>query len=669
MGAKDFLDLCESYGVNIALVIFLLLSVASLYLPFKEHFLSRIRHKRNRRYFVFGLLYLLADVIIYDIDIISIKTAILLACADLLYLAYCVWTISHCSPIAAYYIKTYERFLDEGLTSEHIGYFEKQHRYICESIDKIRYARLKARYYADLGQMIAAYKAADEIHRDALYEKESRDLETIKAVFLWQMGDLSAASKLLEDDKYNNDPIKHMLASFVLEFSGDLDGAYEKMREAKDMCTGQSVSPECHMRILQNFGRIQRLRGNLTEAVQYMHRANKKLEKMANPRADLQRNIKEALIFNEALAQGNAQCVEKLLAEYRKQIPADSIGNLIAYNNCCIEVYRQFGDKKKVYERIKSGYYELIGKLDDKQKALYQASTFSMLMNGEYVHDWLDAEIAQTYNSYGKLPLPERIAVYKNFAGIFQQPAYFCVRNISPYKELWEQIKEYYATSAIADIDNYLISLDEHEIYSRGGLVQDKLDILKYIQRDKHIDKSKQIYIDIYNMYNDAGLQIDAVNMLMILADECGSPYNLKVRIDPTSEPVIYQDWLDGLTEAPEPHAASNGYQLDYARLQPRFFGVYPQKANVIEEQLRVIMPIVKTWRDHPAKYEFSVHIAHFLMALNRRDEAREFYDILCQNRLSIDHYAMWMKDELYALTAEFEPDKLQDMLGGRRLT
>lgn len=195
--------------------------------------------------------------------------------------------------------------------------------------------------------------------------------------------------------------------------------------------------------------------------------------------------------------------------------------------------------------------------------------------------------------------------------------------------------------------------------------MQDKLAILKYVQRDKHIDKSKQKYIDVYNMYNDAGLQIDAVNMLIILADECGSPYNLKVQIDQFSAPVIYQDWIDELSASPEPCLDSNGYQLNYARLLPHFCNVYPQKAEVIEEQLEVIMPIVKTWRDHPAKFEFALHIAHFLMALNRRDEAKEFYNIFCQNKLSLDHYTMWMKEDFYALTAEFEPQKLQNMKCG----
>lgn len=118
--------------------------------------------------------------------------------------------------------------------------------------------------------------------------------------------------------------------------------------------------------------------------------------------------------------------------------------------------------QKKVYDLIKSGYYELINKLDEVQKALYQASTFRMLMNGEYVHDWLDKEIDKSYENYSSLPIPERIMVYKEFAGVFQQQQFYCVRNKNPYRKLCDQIKKYYNSTAIRDIDNQVISLDAH---------------------------------------------------------------------------------------------------------------------------------------------------------------------------------------------------------------
>lgn len=304
-------------------------------------------HKRNHWYFIFGLQYLVATILLHKVNWISLGAACILAIADCFYISYCVFTIDHCSPITAHYIHKYEKLLDDGLAAKNIKYFAKKHWYICEDTDKIAFTRLKTRYYADLGQMNVAYKAVDGIKVDALYKSEAQDFETIKAMLLWHMGDFSAVAKLLENDKHDTNPVKHMLSSFIFEFSRNLDDAYEKMKEAKDLCAAHSVRQEYHMQILENFGRIQRLRGNLTEAVQYMHQANKMLEQMKNPRADLQRNTKEELIFNEALARGNDPYVQELLDKYKGQIPVHSIGNLISYNNCCMEVYRQFGDKKR----------------------------------------------------------------------------------------------------------------------------------------------------------------------------------------------------------------------------------------------------------------------------------------------------------------------------------
>ncbi len=638
----------------------LVVATGLLFIPFKDLILSKIRHQRNCRYFVFGLLYLALAMYLYKINKISLQSVAFLATIDVFYLIYCFFTIDHCSPIATYYLQKYEKLLEKGLTTESIGYFEKKHWYISEVTDKIAYARLKARYYADLGQINIAYKAVDEIRIETLYPSEVQNFETFKAMFLWQMGDFSTATKLLENERHESNPIKYLLAAFIFEYSGNLDDAYKQMKEAMALCSNTRVSPEYHMQILENYGKIHRLRGNLTEAVCYLQQANKMLEQMDNPRADIQKNIKEDLISIEVLVRGADPFVQELLDKYKKQIPANSIKNLISFNNCCIEVYCQIGDKKKVYDLIKSGYYEIIDKLDETERSHYQASIFCMLMNGEYVHDWLDIEIDKSYKNYSNLPVMERIVLYREFAKIFQQQKFSCIRNKKPYRELWDQIKMYYRNAAIDDIDNQIASLSSYEIFKKGKLLQDKLAILKYLQRDKHIEKSKQIYVDLYNMYNDVGLQIEAVNILMILINECGSPYNVMIRPNRFSAWTLYQDWIDSLPDEPDPQLLSGEYQLKYYQSQPEVDSFYPLAVEVMEECLNKIIPTVKRWHDHPAKYIISLQIAINLMRLGRKDDAKLFYDIFCENKLSIDHYDSGVKEDYYALTKEFAPHKLQ---------
>ncbi len=655
MSIKDLIEICENYGVTMATILVLALACVFVFRSVLKNIAKDICHKRNRVHFMFGFLYLIVVLMLNQLLLISLKMTVVFVVIGLFYLFYRIRILNSCSPIAAWYIHKYKEYRADGLSAEHIDYFKKEHWYYIETIDKIEYARLKSSYYDDLGLLGKAYDAANEIPNDLMYESELVDFATMKAMLLWHMGDFSAALKLMEDEKHNTNPIKYMLTAFAFEATGDMDAAYEKVREAKDLCVTKGISPEYEMQIWSNLGRIQCIRGNLSEGIHYMQQANKMLEELEKPNADLQRNIKEPLIVHEAVARGNDSYVIQLLDNYKKQIPAESMANMISYNNLCVEVYRQFGDKKKVFELIVNGYFELSGKLDRTQRAMYQASTFRMLMNGMYVHDWLDDEIARNYEGYENLPVQERVTVYKEFASLFQQSDYYCVRDREPYSKLWEQIRTYYAGSAIADIDAQLISLNPHEIYARGKLMQDKLAILRYLQREQHIDKSKQLYLDLYNMYNDAGLQIEAVNALMTLADECKSPYNILIQFHPFFPPIIYQDWLDKLPASPTPRKTGEDYRLSYTSVAPANVLIYPQKIDVMKEQLKIIVPIVKSWREHPAKYALSIHLSAMLLNLDCREEAEEFYNMFSKNRFSLDHYASWLQEEYYYLTAEFK--------------
>lgn len=659
MGLADFFDFCEKYGITAAVIILLGFAAAALFFPiFKDKFLYKFRHKRNRWYFLFTIGYAIIGLLLFKLNLTTSKWLAVLMALDVVYFIICVYTMDHELPYAHHMLRKYERFLEDGLASEHIDYFESKHWYISEPVEKIAYARLKGRYYADIGQVKKAYDAFCEINIDLMYDKEEKDFTIMKAMMLWEMGDFSAAAKLLESSVYDGHPVKHMLLSFISEYGGNLDDAYGKMKVAKDLCGTAKVDRVYQIQVLENFGRIQLFRGNYLEAEQYMLQADKLLGELKNPRADLQKNVKQNLIHVEAIMRGDTPYVRGLIEDYKNQLPANSIGNLIAYNNCCVEFYRQVNDTKAAYECIKTGYSQLIGKLDRTQKCLFQASTFRMLINGEYKHDWLDPEIENTYTEYANLSLPDKILVYKEFFGVFHQAKFYSLRKKAPYRKLWEQIKKYYMGSAVSDIDAYLVSLDAHEIYQRSRLIQDKLAILKYLQRDKHIAKSKQLYIDLYNMLKDAGLQIDAVNALMILIDECGSASNVKIQLNPFMRPINYQDYLDRLPPGPEPLPLEDGYQLVYASYMPRAYKVYPQQVPLMEEQLKIVIPIVKSWKNHPVKYEYSLHLAHFLMALGRKDEAKEFFDDFENSGISIEHYADWMREDYIFMKAEFETDK-----------
>lgn len=351
--------------------------------------------------------------------------------------------------------------------------------------------------------------------------------------------------------------------------------------------------------------------------------------------------------------QDKEKC-ERYINEYRGLITSDSMDNLIEFNNCLVNYYRQINDKESAYKCIKNGYYQIIDKIKtDKQKALFQVSTFRMLMNGKFVHDWFDKEIEKSYKSYKQLQPREKLIVAKEFMGFFQQPDYFSVRDKTPYRKISDWINKYYKNQALVDIDMCIEELDPHEIFLRGRLMQDKLGILKYSEKSKHIEKSKQKYLDLYKTWKDAGFMIESINTLMILADECTSAYNVKVRFNPWMPLMLYQDVIDSIQNPPEPVLMDNGIELIYPMFMPSVFEIIPTNDKVLTDTLAIIMPEVEGWNNHPAKYEFALHLAHFLMALDRREEAKTFFEIFCECKLSLNHYASWVREEYYRMSQE----------------
>lgn len=333
-----------------------------------------------------------------------------------------------------------------------------------------------------------------------------------------------------------------------------------------------------------------------------------------------------------------------------------SIDNLIQYNNCEISYYRQTGDTKKEFEAIKDGYNKLASKLDIEAKALFQASTFRMVMNGRFQYDWLVSEIENSIDSYFTLPLKEKLAVFKEFTGILQQEEFIYVKGQEPFKGLMDRIFEYYRTQGIADIDFIIDSLDRHEIYLHHCFMLDKLGILKLLDREKHIENSESVYLDLYKTVYDAGLHIMATNVLFVYIDECANPNDLLLLFNSYQPPITYQSFLESIPSPPPPDILEDGIHLSYHRVafNPHV-GIVPLHRDKVEKYIGHIIAEYHKWQNHPIKLEFSLHIAHFLVCLDRVEEAEPFYRFFVDSKVSINQFTAWMGDEYKELSMLFD--------------
>lgn len=278
-----------------------------------------------------------------------------------------------------------------------------------------------------------------------------------------------------------------------------------------------------------------------------------------------------------------------------------------------------------------------------------------MLMNGHFRHKWFDEEISSNMDSYMKLPLLKRLFVLKEYYGILSQPEFSSICNIEPYKTLYKNILFYYKDVAIKEIDEYLKTIEGYEILKYKDISLHRLNILKYTQGKDHIIQSKQLYLDLYEKLLDEGLQICAANVLMIFIQECESPYNIILNHPTFHEPMYYSDFIDQNPLPPPVIDLSDGIHLLYQQYcLPTEISAKCLHISEICSRLDGLIELYDNWKSHPIKVEYSVVIAATLMKLDRKNEAKVYWDFYKNSKLARAHFVPWFRKYLEMLEEEF---------------
>lgn len=614
-GLVDFISQNKSNALTTLILVLLVTAVFVAGVSYKDKFLYYILHKRNRWYVAAFLVSTAVLFFIIQKSIFSFGGLTFLACVDVLYGIICFLRIR--KPI-----------------------FKK--------------VRAKASEESILGNKKKAYEILCEADSEMLYEDELEDFTVAKAMLLWEMGDFSAAYGLLgvpEECKYQNNPMVWVTYSLVDENAGDLDKAYEYLLKAKSLLEQEDIDSIVKAQVYNNFGRIQLMRGNRLEGIKYYNDAYRELKNAKQTRTDLLHIILSNLILNKTLNNPQDAAIPGLLTEYKDQIDMTVLQNMIEYTNCLLSYYRQTKDVEKEFDCIQNGYRAMVQMLDGREKALLQASTFQIIMNGHFVYQWFDEEIRNSIDSYFQLPVVDKLEVCNAYMGILQQEDYRYVRNQEPYKTLIARIMEYYAVDAINDIDKLLEVLKPYEIYQYQRLMVNKLSILKLTEKEKHIENSKQMYLDLSKMLYDAGMHIMAVNIWMRLIDEAASGYNLEIQGQPGQPPMSLQEVMDKYAKPSAPKLLENGITLTYFRLEiPPICKMTPLYKDLIAEKIEFVIKEYDKWQNHPTKLELSMKIAHYMMCLGQGDRAERFFRFFEESRISERQYSAWHNEEYHIL-------------------
>jgi hypothetical protein len=289
-----------------------------------------------------------------------------------------------------------------------------------------------------------------------------------------------------------------------------------------------------------------------------------------------------------------------------------------------------------------------------------------MLMNGCYRHDWFDPEISADLVHYMKLTVMERLNVFKEYMGIMSQNNFLTLRGIEPFKSLYKMIVSYYKTSAIGEINEELAKTESYCTYKRNNLVRLKLGVLRIIEGSEHIDKSKDIYLAQYKSLNDAGLKIEAINMLIMLMDECTSAYNVRVTFYPLDLGfILIPQWSGSLSDfqdmmlltAPKPKILDDNIHVNYQNyiVEPNV-PITPTHVDVIRKYIGTALEEFDELKDHPFKADMSVELAQLLIRIGGHDdEAQRMIDYFEKTHLSPNQFSAWFRLDYLMIKKDLE--------------
>lgn len=650
--ADFFINRPENFTMVVAAAAVLVSFIVAI-TEYKSNLLAYITNRRNKWWFVYFLLSGVALLILWRRATFSRYALILSA---ILWGMYTISFFRSLKPksfnsFSDPILRHYENLLIRGYAIENIQYFEKPgHWYLCTAEEKLEYALLSCMYFAEVHRLEDAYKRLNSINEAWLYHEEKEKVTDQKNLLLVMMGNMQAAYYQWGDPEKNDskDSMVWFGYSYIFENRGDIDKALEYCEKSRAIVDAEAKASNAEKaQIYNNYGRVAVIKGNRQEALRYYDLAWEIIKQEKDMR--LVHTVASNRITQMALSGKSREECYRALNEYKDFASECSIMNQIEVENTSIFLCRQFVEEKEELKLIEESFKKLFPKLPEKQQLTYTASTFAMLMNRKYDHKWFDGYVKAGSKNYEGLPIIEKLSVFRTFMSFYDQANFRVVFNKRPYLGLRKKIQKYYRENALKEIEEEINNTSSNDVFMYMNLKLNELYVRKHIEGSKHIENSKQKYIELYQELYDKGLHLDAVKVLMNLLDECTSSNNVLVKHPYLPVYTYFSALIDTAQYLPDPQLTPDGIHVDYPYLIHKgdAIEIRPVHADVIIENIDKVVDEFKSWRSHPFKIELCANIIHLLMCLGRSEDAEELLRFFEGSGVNDAQMASWARDIL----------------------
>ena len=524
------------------------------------------------------------------------------------------YSIKHPLPLSAIRLRKCEAVIKkrEVLEAGSAKLFEKKPWYILTTAERFQFTCLCYQFYFNINDYKNAYLSLATIKENDLFYEEKKKFYLMQMNSFALLGALSKADAIYARiNEKDLDTECFLVKSMVEEYKGDMVASFEYLQKALD-CYSATTSVSAQTVLFNNLGRMYRIKNNLTEAV-YYYRKSLQLSLKENLE-DIQhvayQNLIATLYANDVDPKGKSEA-ERYFNEYTKDFGKSTVLDMLEIEAFQLNFSRQYKNVEEVTSVIEAGYKKL------KEKAIKEspemlcnilASNFRLYTDHKMNPAEIMDDIRNNWEQFFRLKMPERYFFLKEIhmgMKLFNPNGFG-----SQYQNELREVNEYMISQAFDDITEILNKTNEHEIHFRAMLMKERAGCVKEFVKPYNFNHVYQLLQETVDVYESNGLITEAVNIRLDIADECFAIYNMK------------------------------GGKTKYA--------------DVMNDQVNLAIQRLETFKKHPAAAEMELRIAAYCLALERKIDAKLYFERFLKKRVSPLHFKDWMRMYFAVLVQEF---------------
>lgn len=498
------------------------------------------------------------------------------------------------------------------LETNKIKLFDKRPWYILTTAECFSFGQLCYQYFFYRKEYGRAYRSISEINENKLFYDERKKLYLMQVNSCIQLGSLSKAEFICSKIDNIEQNTEYFLAkSIIEEYKGDMDKASEYLQKALDSKV-ETTPIQVQACLFNNFGRMQMLKNNLTDAGYYYQKCLE-LSSLKIPKSIRHiayQNVIGNLYTANTVPQQKTQAL-KYFDEYIKEFEGSTVYDLFEVENFRLKFYRQFYIIDDVIKVIEEGFKKIKERaMEESPEILCNilASSFRIYTDNKINPRLIMRDLQNNWDKFFELKMPEKYLLLKEI--------YIGMKMFNPnslyreYNKEFVEVKEYMIRQAFDDITATLNKTSDYEIYFRVKLMKEKAACVKEFIKPYNFNSVYKLLEEVVNIYELNGLNIEAAITRLDIVDESFSINNI------VNGKFIYKD--------------------------------------IAEKQVNIVIQQLNTLKKHIAVPEIEIRIAFYCFNLGRRDKARIYYERFRKHQVGILHFKDWIRSYYFVLVKEF---------------